>query len=282
MEDRQKWLEWRRMGLGSSDAPIVRGVSKWKKPHALFLEKISTEPIKEETSFVMERGNQLEPIARQKFAAKWNILHDCDEDFAAQTVTMEDLPFMRASLDGISKSGDIIIEIKFQGAQPHADTKEGRVPVHYYPQLQHGLLVSGAKVCMFISINADHEIAVAEVFRNEEYMSEHIRACADFWEKVQQKDWNYAKPVDFTTQFERYYELDEEIKHLTAQRDTIKEALALSSQGKDLDLGQYKLKWTTRIGNVDYSKIPEIKGLNLDMYRKESSTFPTLTKVKEK
>lgn len=38
-EDRSKWLEFRKEGIGGSDAAAIVGLSKWKSPYQLWLEK---------------------------------------------------------------------------------------------------------------------------------------------------------------------------------------------------------------------------------------------------
>ena len=35
----EEWLQWRKKGIGSSDAAACAGESKWKSPYALWLEK---------------------------------------------------------------------------------------------------------------------------------------------------------------------------------------------------------------------------------------------------
>ncbi len=36
---REEWLQWRNRGIGSSDAPVAVGVSRYKAPLELWLEK---------------------------------------------------------------------------------------------------------------------------------------------------------------------------------------------------------------------------------------------------
>ena len=39
----EEWLDWRKKGIGSSDAPIIMGVSPWKTPFELWEEKTGTQ-----------------------------------------------------------------------------------------------------------------------------------------------------------------------------------------------------------------------------------------------
>ena len=74
MEQRSKsWEEWRLKGLGSSDAPIVMGVSAWMTRFGLWeLKTGRARP--QQTNWAMERGNQLEPKAR----AHYELISDID------------------------------------------------------------------------------------------------------------------------------------------------------------------------------------------------------------
>ena len=39
MKDRDKWLKFRNIGIGGSEAAVVVGMNKWKSPFQLWLEK---------------------------------------------------------------------------------------------------------------------------------------------------------------------------------------------------------------------------------------------------
>ena len=62
--------EWRRSGLGSSDAPVVMGESRWMMPRALWEIKTrrSEEPAVE--NLAARRGRRLEAAARAAYEAE--------------------------------------------------------------------------------------------------------------------------------------------------------------------------------------------------------------------
>ena len=39
MKDRDKWLKFRNLGIGGSEAAVIVGMNKWKSPFQLWLEK---------------------------------------------------------------------------------------------------------------------------------------------------------------------------------------------------------------------------------------------------
>jgi hypothetical protein len=59
--------------------------------------------------------------------------------------------WMRASFDGLSLNGELALEVKCPNFAHHSCALEGQVPTMYYPQVQHLLAVSGAKVLHYVS-----------------------------------------------------------------------------------------------------------------------------------
>lgn len=212
MENRKEWLLWRKMGLGASDVSALYGCHTVLTPFKLWLDKITPEVIEEESNFATQMGNDLEPKARARFAALYNLDHFSDETFEPARIQSG---FMMASLDGASKDMKTILEIKFMsrpgaiekltpGKRKHLavvndslpvthDTDAmGRVPYGYWIQIQHQLLVSGADSCFFISYEPqpdDRAVSMhyCEVKPNTEFMRSHIEKCANFWSLVLSK-----------------------------------------------------------------------------------------------
>lgn len=169
------WLEYRKGGLGSSDAPIIMGVSPYRKIKALYEEKVG---IKEgfKGNWATERGNMLEPKARADYELRYDI-----EAPAALLVHAEH-EWLRASLDGYNKDLGIVLEIKCPGAKDHAIAESGKVPDHYYPQLQHQLMVSGAAKAHYYSFKDEVGILV-EVLPDHDYMKILFEKESQFWFK---------------------------------------------------------------------------------------------------
>ena len=62
----EEWLEWRREGIGASDAPVIMGVSPWTTPLQLWENKLLGKSGQLETSS-MRRGKDMEKEARRHF-----------------------------------------------------------------------------------------------------------------------------------------------------------------------------------------------------------------------
>ena len=135
----QEWLQWRKGGLGGSDAAAILGLSPFKTRERLLLE-LSGQVEPEQANFAMRRGSRLEPIARKLYEEAHGAYMPpaCCEH--------ESLSWMRASLDGLNLAGEILLEIKWPNFEVHSQALNGVVPPYYLCQVQHQLVVSGARL----------------------------------------------------------------------------------------------------------------------------------------
>ncbi len=174
----EDWYEWRRKGIGASDAPIIMGVSPYKTPYQLWEDKTGRRT-EEESNWATRRGNENEPRAR----AHYEFIRGVDAP--PRVCEHYQLRWLRASLDGYYEIDQqkVVIEIKCPGKAEHEGAKEGKVPAKYYPQCQHQLMVTGADRVDYISYNVD--IAIVEVYPDREYISNYLQKALAFWQLVQ-------------------------------------------------------------------------------------------------
>lgn len=170
------WQQWRQAGIGASDAPIILGVSPFKTAHELWQEKTGRKP-PFAGNWATRRGIRMEPLARTHYEAVTGLTVQphCRQH--------PDLLWMRASLDGITFDGDIILEIKCPGKKDHASALEDRVPEKYWPQIQHQLAVTGARVCHYWSFDGKKGALVA-VSPDRAYIEELVERERAFWDCV--------------------------------------------------------------------------------------------------
>lgn len=175
--NRTEWLAWRKQGLGSSDAPIVMGVSQWCTPYRLWEIKTGIYEKPEMSNRAIERGNALEPKAR----AQYELEHDID--MPPKLVEHESHPWLRASLDGYNEGQRGILEVKCPGASDHRLACNGSVPEKYWPQIQHQLLVTGAEYVDYYSFDGERG-ATVRVLPDILYCRKLFETLRDFWQKV--------------------------------------------------------------------------------------------------
>lgn len=139
-----EWLTWRRSRLGASDSPIILGVSPWKTRYELWLEKTmrdekKTSDTSSRPNAAIERGNRFESAVRA--------LHELETglDFPPAILVHPQYDFIMCSLDGYAKEEGIVAEYKVAGEEVFKLAQKGIVHEKYYPQVQHQLMVTGAK-----------------------------------------------------------------------------------------------------------------------------------------
>lgn len=279
--DRMTWLTWRNSGLGSSDAPIIMGVSPWRTALQLWEEK--TSPVTDSddnNNYIKRKGTEAEPRIRAYYE-----LH-ANTSYPPQLFAMEKFPFMRASLDGFD--GKTIIEIKLLGLEDFENAKNGIIPPKYYPQIQHQLLVSGAQNAALIGYYDDGEnpnsknIVVSHIRTDKDYQAKLLEECIKFWDLVQKKKPPQPSDKDFktlkgmvpvATKFKRLSRKVAELeKELAAAREDLITAAETTGHPRCIVSG-VKIVQVSRVGNVNYKAIPELANVDLEKYRGKGSLY---------
>ena len=272
MEQRtEEWLEFRKSKIGSSDAPIIMGVSPWKTPLQLWEEKCHS-PSNVQINAEMIRGNELEPEALAKFEELTGYL------MSPKVLTHESIHWMIASLDGMDIDGKAIVEIKCPGKVDHECAMDGQIPDKYVPQLQHQMEVSGLQKIYYFSYFVT-SWKIIEVYKNDDYIKNLLKKEEQFFEFItkkespplSEKDFKEIDCEDWNRFSERWILLDKSMEEIEKEREEIKKSLihlASNSNAKGNGLSVTKV---VRKGNVDYQSIPQLKEVDLEKHRKPST-----------
>jgi putative phage-type endonuclease len=279
----ESWEEWRSKGLGSSDAPIILGVSPWMTPYQLW--ELKTKRAKpKESNWAMDRGNQLEAKAR----AYYQLL--CEIDMPASLMEHKTYPFLRASLDGYSSlKGGKILEIKCAGKEDHGKALAEKIPEKYIPQLIHQLAVADAESVDYFSFDGERGVIVS--FQRDLTLEKNlIESEIDFWNLIKtdtppelsDRDFKQLKDKKDLALFNQYKKLKFEADHSADRLEQIRQQIIEKIQDSRVICGDVQMIRSERKGSIDYGKIPELKSMNLEQYRKKSSQMVTLKIKSEK
>ena len=179
MEDRAKWLEERRKGIGGSDAPVVCGLSKRKSPYELWLEKRGEAPEAEDTE-PMFWGRTLEPVIRQRYANETGKV----VEVPGKILVHPKHPWMIANVDGIIP-GERVLEVKTaRTAEGWGEEGTDEVPQAYLIQVQHYLAVTGLPVADVAVLIGGQDYRTYEVPADDEAQEMIIEREVVFWERV--------------------------------------------------------------------------------------------------
>lgn len=177
-----EWHEVRKSGLGGSDVAAVVGVSKWTSAYALWAQKSGLIPDDFSDSEAMEWGRLLEPVIREKFAAKhpdWNVI-ETDGTFRSR-----EYPFMLGNVDGFIDFGNNewgVLEIK---TAAYEDDWVNGVPRYYETQVRHYMRIFGLKRAIVAVLFHGNKYQEFEVLANEFVDSADVAALIEFWDGVQ-------------------------------------------------------------------------------------------------
>jgi putative phage-type endonuclease len=261
-----EWLKLRKTKITATDAAVIMGASHWKTSLQLYHEKLS-EDNNTFRNEAMQRGIDLEPIARDLFEIKTG--HKMIPKVVVNDWTM-------ASLDGIN-AWDEILEIKCPGPKDHSIAVSGKIPDHYYPQLQHQMYVCNSEKAFYFSFDGADGVIV-EVKRDDEYIEKMIAEEFKFYMCLQQKTPPEPSENDYIERNDSLWEqcaskwktLTETIKELEKEEEDLRKQLIFLSGESNTKGAGISLCQIVRKGNVDYAKIPELKNIDLDKYRKSS------------
>lgn len=272
-QNTQEWLDFRKGKIGASDAPIIMGVSPYKTPYQLWEEKMGMSS--QEVHAGMQHGIEMEPVAL-------NELEDvvfCR--LQPKVVIHPKHLWMIASLDAINVEQKIVAEIKNPCQEDHDIAKRGTVPEKYFPQVQHQLEIVfelfGIKQLYYFSYrNGDK--AVVKVDRDADYIADMIEKEKEFFKFIESKT-----PPPFCNRDYRSVKDDSAIETATELADVMKLKKDLEKReaelrcklisygdGNNFICGPLKLTQFTS-SRIDYKSIPQLKEIDLDKYRKESS-----------
>lgn len=263
-----EWLRYRKDKITATDAPVIMGESPWKSKAQLYIEKTSLETPPLVRTARMQRGLDLEPVARQLFMIQHHIeVEPC--------VIVKD--YRMASLDGLDRSGKIALEVKCVNERDHERAKQGYIPHHYIAQLQHQIYVGDLNRVCYYSFDGFEGVLV-NVYPDYEYIEKMLSEEKEFYMAVVSRqpppaEYEFRNDEMWRSVAWDYLDISKQIEDMEKQKETLKKRLIYLTEGKPTEGAGVKIKQVERKGAVDYGKIPELRGVDLEQYRKESTKF---------
>lgn len=262
-----EWLEHRRKYRNASETPAVMGVSPWQTPYQLWLER--TGRAQRKVNPAMTRGAELEPAARTAYEKLTG--------YVVEPLVVVDGEYS-ASLDGITLSGEVLVEIKIPMQGRNSQTWQAivasQVPEPYFWQIQTQLMVTGAALGHLYVFDGTGG-ALVEV--NPEARSwDRIRSDWDVFMSFLAKD----QPPPLTDRdtkkrdddawkqaAEAYIRAKQYADSASAALDAAKEQIiALAQHPSESGFGVTVTRYWKK-GAVDYKKVPGLQGTDLEQYR---------------
>jgi putative phage-type endonuclease len=276
-----EWHAHRAKHRNASETPAVLGVSPWVTPYQLWLQRTGrTQP---EVNAAMHHGTQLEPAARDAYEKRTG--------HVMQPLVLVEGQYS-ASLDGITLDGGLILEVKCpmkgRDSELWKAAAGGNIPEHYRWQIETQLMVSGAELAHLYVFDGQEGILVEQRPSKSEW-----GLIEDGWEgfmrfiaedlppPLTEKDTVIRTDPDWEQAAAVYLRFKFEAEQAASRLDEAKTRLiGLASHSSEKGYGVCVSRYW-KAGSVDYKKVPELAGVELEKYRGASREEVRVTMAKQ-
>jgi len=172
----------RRAGIGSSDAPVIAGLSPWRTPVELWQEKLGTGG-EQEKSLPMRAGNALEALVIEAFTEETGL----DVINRQHRFVDRDWPVRWATVDGIT-TGNALVEAKTDhSADEWGEPGTDEIPPHYVLQVQHAMACTQSFIAYVPVLINLRELRIYQVHRDDRIVATLTDMERRFWEHCLQR-----------------------------------------------------------------------------------------------
>lgn len=261
-----EWHIHRLAHRNASETPAVLGLSPYTTPYQLWQQRTGRATV--EVTAAMAHGTATEPQARAMYEARTGHI--------VQPLVLVDGEYS-ASVDGLTLDGDLLVEIKCPRSRDSTllrEAKAGRIPEHVRWQVAHQLMVTGARLAhVFVFDGAlGHLIEQpAEpkcwdtIRRGWEAFDEYVRT--DTPPPLTEGDTRQREDPAWAQAAAEYVRLKASAEAVAAELEAAKGRLvALAEHTSEQGCGVTVTRFL-KAGSVDYKKVPELAGVDLDRYR---------------
>jgi len=287
--DREVWLEARRLGLGASDTPGVLGVSPFSSPVSVAADKLGLVGPREDSE-IMAAGRRIE-----SFIGEW-ALEEMEKGGSPAGMLLQSIkyPWLLATPDWwvVEKdSHGTKYEVPLQIKNSMRDWGE-EIPAHVMVQVQQEQIVCAAPFSYVAVLYTGNRLRWAKVDRDHDLQAQIIQDTKAFWQKIEKREPIEADAHDATTQTLKELHPDDdgttvpltmELLESVAELDDVK------AQVRTLNATKKGIENRIRqaIGDSTFGTFPDGSGYSLKTETREEHTVKaskrrTLRRVKAK
>lgn len=172
--------ERRKKGIGGSDIAAIAGLSKFKSPMDVYIEKTGGNPNRTMSAF-QQRGHELEPIILSKYSGFTG------DEIEKTNVSIQDREkdYLIGTLDAVTKKG-IIVDAKcvsnftrLEWGEPMTD----QVPQHILLQMAHYARIHECEYVDVAALFVDTwDFSVYRYKRDKNLEDGILKLATNFWE----------------------------------------------------------------------------------------------------
>tara|TARA_R110001592_G_scaffold176496_2_gene416049 strand:- start:3394 stop:4329 length:936 start_codon:yes stop_codon:yes gene_type:complete len=300
-----EWLEWRKGFKTGSNAPKALGDSPYQSRHAYMTELLNgtSKPIHKKTAEIFQKGHDAEAAARPIVEQILSQTEGRPITLAPACCEMEESDWpkeiprpmreslegkMAASLDGLSQDGTIIFEHKLWNSKLNEAIDEGELPNHIVWQLEHNMLVTGAKQAIFVtSDGTSNKMALliyeASMFTQAALVAGWYQLGVDLQEHQPIEIIDGKASEEWTVIENDLNEIDAQLSDLTEKKKQLRERAEEFCAGRKVEGSGWTGSPQKMKGSVNWAKA--IKGeapqINLEDYRSPDKEIFVLRRNKK-
>lgn len=267
----EAWLDSRLNTFNASECGALFGCSPFFPKNQDDLAQVKYGGRKVYQNKTMTAGLEAEPIIRA-YAEELS-----GETLEPMVGCLDNDERFRASFDGITFDGIKIFEAKNSKGTYEYIVKHNKAPEHYYLQVQHQLLVSGANWCLFVARNPESGLMIPLVIEpNTDIQNEIYTKWIEFETKYKGVELQQIEEERTDTEWEivalKLREINERKKEIEAEEKEYKEALLAMANGvKSKGFGVTVYPTTKKA--VDYKTLLAENHIDTSPYTKESTSW---------
>lgn len=174
----------RRTYLGSSDIAAILGLSNWKTPLEVWLEKMGQrhEEPDPEKARLFARGRRQEPVIIETIEEEWSLQIVA----RGQRYRDPEYPWMAAEVDAEAIDNGEHVNVEAKSVLPFLASNWGEAgtdecPIYYACQALYALMVTGRQRCIVAAQFGAYNIVRYEIVRDEEVIAGMRARAVAFW-----------------------------------------------------------------------------------------------------
>ncbi len=176
----QSWLQYRRSGIGGSDAGAILGMNPYTSMLCVYFDKVGEITVSsqmEETSEAMYWGNRLENVIADEFCKRTGF----EVEPCHYILRSSEHPFMIANVDRLIVGNEEGLEIKTSNGFAKDQWENDDIPEMYMSQIQHYMAVTGYDGWWIAVLIGGNHFKYQYIERDDEYIDNLIKIESDFW-----------------------------------------------------------------------------------------------------
>lgn len=279
----EEWFAARKGRLTGSNIGAALGVNPWKTPDDLIRQMVREHHGAEPDfsgNIATDYGNQHEPLALMDYMGKtgkhpeecgFYVHPEHDWLGASPDALIDDdgLAEVKCPFGLRNKKGEDLV-FKSAEEQPH-----------YYAQMQIEMACTGRQWCHFYQWSKFGDSLEVVPF-NQKWFDDNLPALRAFYDRylaeIDNPEHLEEKEKEINTfnaqkLIQEWDALSQTIDDATARKKEILAELVQTSKERNAIIHGRKLTQVERKGNVQYAKVPELKGVDLEPYRGKPTKF---------